>query len=42
MRRPIIALALAAPVVGVLACDSEVFCRGMIAALLVLIYDEMQ
>lgn len=40
MRRRIIVLALAT-VVGALACGSEVFCRGMIAALLVLIYDEV-
>lgn len=40
MKRQIIVLAIAA-VVGTLACGSEVFCRGMIAALLVLIYDEM-
>ncbi len=40
MKRPIIVLAIAA-VVGTLAGDSEQFCRGFIAALLVLIYDEI-
>ena len=40
MKRPIIVLALAT-VAGVFACGSEAFCRGMITALLVLIYDEV-
>jgi hypothetical protein len=41
MKRLVIVMAMTA-IIGTCACESEPFFRGIVAGLLVLIYDEMQ